>query len=897
MTRFCYAVLTHKVSADQAPNTSPDISGNIGTIEVVVLRCKEAAQQDQVQPESQSKTISNKQAKANNKQESTRSAPQKGTFNATSAAGSLAALFDGSADDGFHDQHRYRGDLDGNPRRYEEPYFLKQLPESDPPYPKPDPLLTTVAPAQDRGAGIVINQFGGVSEAGPDRNYGGNSGAYGRERSHVSFQADRDSRSVSRTRSETRHYPRYSGRERRDRNPVKDSRTHGPWPPYAGNAHPDFRHGNLHDGRRTPDYSSERGGGSHVRSSSNPQAQFWGPTNDPNSRFAFGDHEREEVWGPPQQPYHESDGFAHANTHGWNRHGPSGMPSGDQRRWITASSARAPPDHGDHHYKGMTAGSVQHGEQRRGRPTDRHDPLPKQYGGSAGQEDDHRGHKQEHRTDEHNLPKDANSWRAGERPTSDSRDKTNQNGPSNNVNDTGNHGSRHSRYDKHDGHHEKSANQGPWKSNNQRGWIDENQRQWNNSDQHSNRGGWNDGDQGIRHNSNQRGWNNGDQGSRKNSNQGAWNYGDRGQLHPDSPGGWNNGGREAWNDRDRGGWSNADRGRLNHGTQGGSNNGSQRGWDSRGAAPGNRGSQGEWRNGLFGQGNSGNPEGWNNNKRGEGDRCCACGKPNDDKGKNDSQWNDKSKGGSRRSSTQDSRRSSEPQSPRSQMTRQSQRTQKTSKTHESQGTQKTSKSHKTSGSQKSKNNGQWNSSNNNQWDNNNHDQNNNNGQWGNIGNHNHADGQNGANSGQWDNGGNQTHTDGQWGGHNNQGESGKAGATTGAPPVQIASPPVLQIKPYWATWKQTGKPESPDTNSAKKRSRAEKIYVAPSEPLHAIPQKTAQEKQADHQVKAGRGAAYYHRVGKPEYLDSMEKPYAVFTFKYRSKGKSAHGSCSTVSDV
>ena len=40
-----------------------------------------------------------------------------------------------------------------------------------------------------------------------------------------------------------------------------------------------------------------------------------------------------------------------------------------------------------------------------------------------------------------------------------------------------------------------------------------------------------------------------------------------------------------------------------------------------------------------------------------------------------------------------------------------------------------------------------------------------------------------------------------------------------------------------------------------------------------------------HQVKAGRGAMYQHTLGRPEYLDSMEKPYAVFVFKYRSKGK------------
>jgi len=37
-------------------------------------------------------------------------------------------------------------------------------------------------------------------------------------------------------------------------------------------------------------------------------------------------------------------------------------------------------------------------------------------------------------------------------------------------------------------------------------------------------------------------------------------------------------------------------------------------------------------------------------------------------------------------------------------------------------------------------------------------------------------------------------------------------------------------------------------------------------------------------VRAGKETEYGHVVGRPEYLDRLEKPYAVFRFKYRSEG-------------
>jgi hypothetical protein len=57
----------------------------------------------------------------------------------------------------------------------------------------------------------------------------------------------------------------------------------------------------------------------------------------------------------------------------------------------------------------------------------------------------------------------------------------------------------------------------------------------------------------------------------------------------------------------------------------------------------------------------------------------------------------------------------------------------------------------------------------------------------------------------------------------------------------------------------------------------------PPEPLLKISSKQASEKGVEHQVRAGVGTQYGHVIGRPEYLDTLEKPFAVFRFKYRSR--------------
>lgn len=83
-------------------------------------------------------------------------------------------------------------------------------------------------------------------------------------------------------------------------------------------------------------------------------------------------------------------------------------------------------------------------------------------------------------------------------------------------------------------------------------------------------------------------------------------------------------------------------------------------------------------------------------------------------------------------------------------------------------------------------------------------------------------------------------------------------------------------KPHWSSWKQSSeafskpKPVTPPVQTA--------------EPLYSVPLDIAQRSNMSHQVHVGQPAAYLHKRSSPKYMDSFESPYAVFVFKYRSKG-------------
>jgi hypothetical protein len=85
----------------------------------------------------------------------------------------------------------------------------------------------------------------------------------------------------------------------------------------------------------------------------------------------------------------------------------------------------------------------------------------------------------------------------------------------------------------------------------------------------------------------------------------------------------------------------------------------------------------------------------------------------------------------------------------------------------------------------------------------------------------------------------------------------------------------INPKPYWNDWNK--RPSIPSSRPTRN------LYIAPEEPMPLVPKQVARAKHVEHQVKTGKGAQYLHLCARPEYLDSMKQPYAVFTFKYRSK--------------
>ena len=85
-------------------------------------------------------------------------------------------------------------------------------------------------------------------------------------------------------------------------------------------------------------------------------------------------------------------------------------------------------------------------------------------------------------------------------------------------------------------------------------------------------------------------------------------------------------------------------------------------------------------------------------------------------------------------------------------------------------------------------------------------------------------------------------------------------------------------KPYWNEW---NKASLDDDDKGRQRNLPRTVYTYPSLPLPAVPEDEIQEEAFA--VQAGRGADYAHLSRKPVYIDTMDAPYAVFSFKYRSK--------------
>jgi hypothetical protein len=76
--------------------------------------------------------------------------------------------------------------------------------------------------------------------------------------------------------------------------------------------------------------------------------------------------------------------------------------------------------------------------------------------------------------------------------------------------------------------------------------------------------------------------------------------------------------------------------------------------------------------------------------------------------------------------------------------------------------------------------------------------------------------------------------------------------------------------------------------NSRPRSTLSPPAEAEEEPPFDVPETIAADKGTTRQVQPGKGYLYTHKRASPEYIDSIEEPYARFVFKYRTKGKSPH---------
>ncbi|KAK0271925.1 hypothetical protein LTR35_009373 [Friedmanniomyces endolithicus] len=122
---------------------------------------------------------------------------------------------------------------------------------------------------------------------------------------------------------------------------------------------------------------------------------------------------------------------------------------------------------------------------------------------------------------------------------------------------------------------------------------------------------------------------------------------------------------------------------------------------------------------------------------------------------------------------------------------------------------------------------------------------------------------------------------GDWGDHAQRTLS-RASASQAGRYAPATPTPESKAKPHWQAWKQASTPSTPtDPNTKKKREEARQVYQYPAPQLPSIPE--GKTKEVSHVVQPGMGADYSHRCHRPNYMDDMTAPYAVFSFKYRSK--------------
>ena len=111
----------------------------------------------------------------------------------------------------------------------------------------------------------------------------------------------------------------------------------------------------------------------------------------------------------------------------------------------------------------------------------------------------------------------------------------------------------------------------------------------------------------------------------------------------------------------------------------------------------------------------------------------------------------------------------------------------------------------------------------------------------------------------------------------------KSSSSPKSSPTLISPTPRPHPKPYWSTWRI---PHSPFTDSPAKQEPPPPPTPC-EDPLYPVPRAVARRHGTSHQVQPGKAAPYMHKKNRPQYMDGMESPYAVFEFRYRDKGISS----------
>lgn len=94
--------------------------------------------------------------------------------------------------------------------------------------------------------------------------------------------------------------------------------------------------------------------------------------------------------------------------------------------------------------------------------------------------------------------------------------------------------------------------------------------------------------------------------------------------------------------------------------------------------------------------------------------------------------------------------------------------------------------------------------------------------------------------------------------------------------------PHAYVQPYFQTWRGNG--QTPAAKPLPRQPREPYSY-GPAPTPHLPADRVGNR---SHGVRAGKGADYSHKVYHPKYLDTVEDPYAVFVFNYRSAEELEH---------